>query len=246
MTGSTYLFGPGGPFHPPGDLPLACAEAALLAYFATPTWSAAGCEALAVDIPSPIHGHLFGVSFRGTNDLADAGVDLWAIPRRHPKLGWVHTGFARGVDAVHPKIVADLPDRGVPIIVDGHSKGGPEAIFEAARLVLDGYNVKYVIVFNPPRCTMGTRVLEILAGAGVVGLRIVARGDPVSHLPPFVLGYSHLFDAVYVGQGWDVEPDHPMKSTYFDLLTERQARKLLSPDQVARNRAWADSLKKAA
>ena len=163
-------------------------------------------------------------------------------PRRHPKLGWVHTGFAAGPDAIHPKIAASLPDKGVPRVYTGHSKGGAEAILGAALACLAGHNVKFLIVFNPPRSTLGTRVLEILASHGVVMLRIVARGDPVSHLPPFFMGYSHLFDPSYVGQGWDAAPDHPLRAVYKDMIHERLANGTLIAGRAAAKLAWARDL----
>lgn len=186
------------------SLVCACINSSIAAYHKQ-HWRAGGAEALAVTLP----GNIYGIAFRGTEGLHDALWDARAFPKKHPKLGLVHRGFAAGVDAIWPAIAAAMPDKAMAIAFTGHSKGGAEATLAAALAVSEGYNVKWLITFGSPRVAASGKIEDILARWGVNIARYVNRGDPIPSVPPWWLGYRHVGTEIEIGEAWDIAPDHP-------------------------------------
>lgn len=90
------------------------------------------------------------VAPRGSADIPDWMRDFSAIPVWHPKLGWVHGGFERGVDAAYAAICKILP-ADAKVVLGGHSLGAAHAWQLAGLFAYDRKPVVQVEVFGSPR-----------------------------------------------------------------------------------------------
>ena len=92
----------------------------------------------------------------------------------------------------------------------GHSKGAAEAYVFAAHMLAAGLRVHGIVTFGSPRPGLTSGLAERLCG--IPKLRIVNRGDQVTDVPPWWLGFYHVGGATKVGKGWDIALDHPMEA----------------------------------
>ena len=163
----------------PSDLDL-CGYAAA-AYTSPATFVVAGdVYCVVTDTPNAT---IF--SFRGTvpTSLEDWERDVYAWPTElpdHPRLGRLHSGFARGADAALEPLRAILPTR-KPIVATAHSLGGALAIATTALLVDSGVPVACCTTFGAPRISMDRRVGDILCETP--GKRYRNGRDPVPPEP---------------------------------------------------------------
>lgn len=126
------------------------------------------------------------VAFEGSHDALDWWRNFQICRMQHPRLGAIDAGLYAGIPAALPKIKG-LIDKTKPVLISGHSRGGSNAIYTGAELLLDGYQVS-VRAFNPPRTQYQSseRLSEIYQGKDITIMRV--SGDPVSLEPP---SYSH-------------------------------------------------------
>ncbi|MGW0577570.1 lipase family protein [Streptomyces sp. NPDC002920] len=132
------------------------------------------------------------VAFRGTEpaNLRDWLTDANTPPVPGPAgKGFVHFGFHRALDAVHPQVrdtVGEFKNNGQTVWFTGHSLGGALAMlsgarmhFEAPRLLPDG-----VYTYGQPRTC--DRVLAAAYDQALKGrtFRFVNNNDVVPQVPP--------------------------------------------------------------
>ncbi|MGH6646578.1 lipase family protein [Aquabacterium sp.] len=144
-------------------------------------------QAMLVTSGSPPH---FAVLvFRGTDTHRDRVTDitlgLQFLAFHKPGL---HRGFRRALDSVWPEIDAELATLDCPIFYTGHSLGGALATLAAARRA-----PKVVYNFGAPR------VGNLAFARSVRHLtihRVVDDIDLVAMVPPALLGFAHVGQAV--------------------------------------------------
>lgn len=133
-----------------------------------------------------ILGDVQEICFEGSHNARDWWRNFNFLPLAHPTLGIIDAGLYAGVPAALTAIKGYL-DKSKPVEIDGHSRGGSNAVYTGAELILDGYQVS-VRALNPPKTQgFGSQVLSgIYAGRDIIITRV--DGDPVSLEPP---AYSH-------------------------------------------------------
>jgi len=155
------------------------------------------------------------VAFRGTTTMASKFADLNAFPTPYPPdaetsfLGCehcVHRGFLgeyeeimnTGMRAMFQTTLARLPDAN--IFLAGHSAGGCVAellAYDTASLWTPEQRLKLnVYTFGAPRIFTEGMMSEYNTLVPNT-FRFVYRNDPIPHLPPTFLGYSHAGLLVY-------------------------------------------------
>ena len=142
--------------------------------------------------PSPAFAFLV---FRGTDCLADWGVDLSAERAQMPGAPagvHVRSGFLRAFRADQAAIhqaVATYVAPGVGLYVTGHSSGG--ALAQLAAAALDGYSLAACYTFGSPR--VATLAFDRLVKAP--HYRVVNGWDLVPGVPePWIRGHRHTGD----------------------------------------------------
>ncbi len=172
--------------------PHTLAQASERAYRLPPTLTTNG-----VEVRITRHGAATVVAFRGTDkDGWDILTDIRFLPW-WSRLGFVHSGFWKGVREIWPLIEKHLekmeadPKR---VYYTGHSKGGGEATHAAALHKRRWGAIGGLVTFAKPRCG---RSLERLFAPDEI-LRFVIPGDPVPHFPLPGFFYSHEFDPEYL------------------------------------------------
>lgn len=129
-------------------------------------------------------------TFTGTRfDGKDILKDLWAIPWWASEAGgFAHRGFLIGVRDIMPKLLPLIPTD-APYILNGHSKGGAEAVLTGAVMAKRGNPPAMIETFGAPRAAFGwiEEVLKDIPGhRHRVGIDIVPT---VPHR--FPLPYRH-------------------------------------------------------
>jgi hypothetical protein len=112
--------------------------------------------------------------------------------------GFVHTGFAKSLDALWTSVLAAVAAQtatGLPIIVTGHSKGGALATLAALRLFKNGITPSEVYTFGSPR-TGNTAFANDYEANITQHWRFEHSDDIVPHVPPSatVLRFIETFD----------------------------------------------------
>lgn len=145
----------------------------------------------------------FVISFRGTTNLRGWIMDIDALPKSHPLIGYCHRGFLTGASVLYQKI--SVPP-GKKVILTGHSLGGALAVLYGALRIAVGDRVDQLVTFGAPRAGY-----EKLASvwAPVVNARQYRNGnDPVPGVPLTMLAfpYVHIRGLTAVGVANPGEP----------------------------------------
>jgi hypothetical protein len=153
-------------------------------------WSAVYPGLVVKELPEARIRYLFGVSadglgqiiaVRGTVNTANIAVDLRYDKEPDAALGIaVHRGFALAAAALYADLKPLLKPE-LPVTVVGHSLGAAEAIIVGMYLQRDGFDVRRVVAFAPPKVTDAAG-WERYAALPV--LRVVGPFDPVPFLFP--------------------------------------------------------------
>jgi len=145
-----------------------------------------------------------GVSIAGTDDIKDAGQDLYAIPTNCLGKGSCHAGFISHYNQLKDDFMNEFQSRGCAgkkMIFAGHSLGGATALVMAEHYVNKGI----VAVGNSIVHTAGNPrpFWNQTPNVGKV-TRQINDMDPIPALPPSFGGwYSHPQAAVHaVGKYW--------------------------------------------
>jgi len=143
------------------------------------------------------------ISFRGTEheDPTDMATDLSFLPgpwldADGQPMGRVHRGFA---EAICTPMASGTPildhlqtvaaQRGLPVVLAGHSLGGALATLAASRIAASLYT------FGSPRVGDATFAAAMQS---VAHRRYVDCLDLVTRVPPRALGYAHCGDLHYI------------------------------------------------
>ena len=157
------------------------------------------------------------LAIRGSTDTEDWLTNLKFLPLPHVKLRWVHAGFWWGAKRALKTVVKRL-DKGKPLYIGGHSKGGPEAVLLAWLLKNKGYDVRSVTTFGAPEFISPNGASKAFKALAITQYR--NGGDIVPLLPVGWLDWlGHARPLMQLGNrraplGW--EDYHP-----FDLYMEK-------------------------
>lgn len=121
------------------------------------------------------------ISFRGSIDEEDWLRDFQGWPKKHPILGYCHSGFLAGMDTVASELVMAIsPER--PYALTGHSLGAARALIVAGLLMWAKKPPALVVTFGTPR--PGMAKLSSLLNGGGYPIRHYKNGpDPVADVP---------------------------------------------------------------
>ena len=125
--------------------------------------------------------------FRGSVEVQDWIRNANAFPEWHPNLGFVHAGFAAGLDEVMPEVQAAVGDR---VVITGHSLGGARARILAALRVIEGWPVEQVTVFGSPRPGFAN-IARVIQKSGMSHSSYRNRNDPVPLVPGVLPFWEH-------------------------------------------------------
>lgn len=121
------------------------------------------------------------IAFRGSIDETDWLRDFEGWPRKHPKLGYCHSGFLENMDAVAIELsMAIGPEK--PYAITGHSLGAARALILSAMMVLAKTPPALVVTFGTPRPGMG-QLSDILRNGGFPIRHYKNGPDPVADVP---------------------------------------------------------------
>src|SRR5262249_24117380 len=116
--------------------------------------------------------------------------DIDVLPVSWPAGGNVHSGFARALGRVKPKVDEVLEGLTPPIVMTGHSLGAALATLAASL-----YRPSLLVTFGSPR--VGAAAFRDMLASAVVAERYVDCCDIVCHLlpPPYEpVGRLHYID----------------------------------------------------
>ena len=126
---------------------------------------------------------------RGTEvrQLKDIITDLNCFRKPLGRKGKVHRGFLEAVDQVWEDMIAYIKEHseGKMIFYGGHSLGAGLVTISAAM-----YDGDVMYTFGSPRC--GNAKFSIYMNMRITHYRYVNAGDPISALPPPLLGWRHF------------------------------------------------------
>jgi hypothetical protein len=152
-------------------------------------------------------GHAF-IAFRGTQKdrRKDVLIDLWALPARWDRPGWVHRGFRNALNSVKAPMLAWIEGhKGAPLLITGHSLGGALATLLAALRP-----EAELVTFGSPRVGF-SRFAKGFQGRAV--RRYVDCCDAVSRIPPGWLGFAHVAPLTYIDRSGQVITPLPDTAT---------------------------------
>lgn len=142
------------------------------------------------------------VAPRGTDDLRDVAMDLFAFPKRESRIGWGHCGFIRGARGLFDKGlfgVLTKPEKNnpnsQPIDFRGHSLGGALAQNLACIAIAEGFNVSSVITYGSPMpFKKGTakKWRQYAKQHNIEWINVINPGDPITELPFKWWNYKHV------------------------------------------------------
>ena len=150
-------------------------------------------------------------AFRGSQTAVDWLRDAEGWPMWHDRLGFVHAGVLRGLDAVYEAIKGAAGERNAFV---GHSLGGARARVHAAHFVMSGYPVEECHVFGSPRPAFAN-LRRIIEKSGMKHLSWRNRNDPVPLVPALLPYWEHTeaygaFDVPADPKDLDPLRDHHM------------------------------------
>lgn len=123
-------------------------------------------------------------------------------PYRNMPVGWLaHGGIVRAWKAAKDQIVADVASRleGKKLWITGYSHGGALAVLAHEWFSYNGHNPT-TVTFGAPRVLWmpPKRILERFENL----ITIRNRGDVVTHLPPWMMGFKHVGASTRIGKRW--------------------------------------------
>ena len=147
-------------------------------------------DAMAYTFKWPERGYAV-VTFRGTDSMRDARIDLSIWPRKAQK-GRIHRGFLTQWESIRRSIINEMNRPGTPqnIYVTGHSLGGALATIAALDMKKHMPNSNIVVwTFGAPRVG-NAEFVQDFRNHIKESVRVIRRADPVPLVPPFPY-YKH-------------------------------------------------------
>jgi triacylglycerol lipase len=143
------------------------------------------------------------VVFTGTDEMEDVKLDfMFRRTKMDPAPGAYHRGFVKALDEVFWQIYSKVQfNYDKPLYVTGHSLGGALAVLFAARLraMQSKHNLQGVVTFGAPRVANLVAARWIDQELRDKIIQFENAGDGITHVPMFVLGYSHVGRRVVFG-----------------------------------------------
>jgi triacylglycerol lipase len=143
------------------------------------------------------------VVFTGTDEMEDVKLDfMFRRTKMDPAPGAYHRGFVKALDEVFWQIYSKVQfNHTKPLYVTGHSLGGALAVMFAARLqAMDTpHNLVGVVTYGAPRVANIKAARWIDQELRDKIIQFENAGDGITHVPMFVLGYSHVGRRVVFG-----------------------------------------------
>jgi hypothetical protein len=134
---------------------------------------------------------------RGSKVGIDWARDSLAVPAHHPVLGWVHAGFAIGIDEAAAEVASAATGK---IALIGHSLGAARAMLLAGLFAKAGTPALQVTVFGCPR-PGGEELRDTVCLSGTHPESYRNERDPVTYVP-FAPGiFCHVIEPAQVHGG---------------------------------------------
>jgi hypothetical protein len=163
--------------------------------------------------------------FRGSVTLVDWMRDINALAVWHPKLGFVHAGFAQGLDSLYA-VIAPLMGRNIVIL--GHSLGAARACDVAGLFAYDAAAagvacpVKMLCTFGQPKPGFAN-LARIITKSGMTHVSYRNRNDPVPLVPlsfwPF-LDYVHTEAWIALDAAPAIDNLEPLRDHHINLYIQ--------------------------
>lgn len=125
---------------------------------------------------------------RGSVDATDWIRDCEAVPQWHKDLGFLHSGFAAGMDDVLEETRDAL--KGKELVITGHSLGGARARILAGLRVINSPGVAQVTVFGSPKPGF-INLSRVIQKSGMIHTSWRNRNDVVPLVPGILPWWSH-------------------------------------------------------
>jgi len=132
------------------------------------------------------------ISFPGSVELSD-----WWLNVQFCKEYGIHKGFLKAHRAIWPWVLRHL-DPNIPVVIGGHSHGGPLAGLTAEQIP---DQTESVLLFNSPRWLSHDDAKAYNSLLGHKTWNIWYKSDFVSHLPPFFFDYGTVGQIVNLESG---------------------------------------------
>jgi len=174
-----------------------------LAAFAGRSYSAPRTGLVALDVRYDLIsvGNERLVVIPGTHpaDLLDWIRDLRAWPWWAPRVGFVHSGFGKGGEALYQRLRVDLVANQRSLAITGHSLGGALAQYLAAKMVAEGCPPQRLVTFGAPRVGWLNPYLRLLTAQIPDRAFYQRAGDLVPTAAARCLGFNHSARGVSIG-----------------------------------------------
>jgi surfactin synthase thioesterase subunit len=173
------------------------------------------------------------VAFAGTHDFQDIIDDVFIVPIELPDVGWLHAGFAEGMEDASKSIIDHLEvNTGLPLrslVVTGHSLGAAHATIFAAICGSHGMQVDHLVLLESPRPGFSNLAVAVRANCHKISSFKNAR-DPVVHVPVPVFGlpYQHVVSQIDLdnpADSFDIVEDHMLDNVLPGLKRWQDAQK---------------------
>lgn len=134
------------------------------------------------------------VAFAGTNEWNDWYINAAVGKREFLDLGMAHAGFVAEVTTVARQIAVS---NSLPVLITGHSKGGAEAVLEAALRRYHRNRVDACYTFGSPRVFSPLAAFRYDRTTDYPTFRVTVNNDPVPRMPTRRMDYKHVGEHHY-------------------------------------------------